>query len=506
MSNIGFFDLLGVTTIGEASVLWPIEHLTMDPNAVGLMVAELEGALTFRNLKPSASGDSIGLTADVLVGTATPTSPIVFASLPKIEFRLVETSGEPARLYVRQSPTGVEWIVEALPVEIALPDGLLVPIDPGSGDISTGSFVSGSADTYAIELRATAPSLIRAHVKLRCSEERDFILEFATPVSVGPCRFSGIPCAAVHDLGFILTAEPSPSIDRRTEALEWVRHALDSPPGGGFITARTVDLFDPHSRLFDATATSNEERPSAQFVEPVLEDLVLLASAESPVPFPVHFTAGVRRSLGIDDNPNGIFNLGDKPVVVPVMKGSGVHQDDGLYVIIRQALIRSFANATSLDDPQTAFLEMAISDDPQALGFNATVEITDEWTLEAGFHVQPPKELFTLFGAHVKANGARAGVSFKRLFDDDPETEFWKSLLLVGDLVIMLGSEGSRTRSRRRSSGQARFPLGNADHDRRQRHRLQVRIVQYRQFLAGRQGGAKSLWHDTACQSTSSGS
>ena len=43
---------------------------------------------------------------------------------------------------------------------------------------------------------------------------------------------------------------------------------------------------------------------------------MLLASAESPVPFPVHFTAGVRRSLGIDDNPNGIYNLGDKPVVV----------------------------------------------------------------------------------------------------------------------------------------------------------------------------------------------
>ena len=40
-------------------------------------------------------------------------------------------------------------------------------------------------------------------------------------------------------------------------------------------------------------------------------------------------------------------------------------------------------------------------------------------------------ELFTLFGAHVKASGVRAGVSFQRLFDDDPETEYWKSLIFV---------------------------------------------------------------------------
>ena len=105
-----------------------------------------------------------------------------------------------------------------------------------------------------------------------------------------------------------------------------------------------IDLFDPRSRLFDATAKSNEDRPSAQFVEPVLEDLVLLASAEAPVPFPVHFTAGVRRSLGIDDNPNGIYNLGDKPVVVAISRARGSNRDDGLYVIVRQALIRSFAN------------------------------------------------------------------------------------------------------------------------------------------------------------------
>ena len=35
MSNIGFFDLLGVADDAEASALWPIEHLTLDPADVG---------------------------------------------------------------------------------------------------------------------------------------------------------------------------------------------------------------------------------------------------------------------------------------------------------------------------------------------------------------------------------------------------------------------------------------------------------------------------------------
>lgn len=441
MSAVGLFDLLGIASIQEAAALWPTDYLPLDVAEIEPMVAELEGALTFRNVRPSASPDGVGLTADLLVGALLPSRPIIFATLPKLEFRLIATSGPPARLYVRQSATGVECIIEALPIEIALPDGLLTPFDPVAGDLDTGLFVSGQADSYAIALKATAPSTIRAHVKLRVSEAFDFVLEFATPISVGPCRFSGIPCAAVHDLGFILTPEPSTAMDPRTEALEWLRHKLDGPPGSGFITARTIDLFSPGSRLFEATGRGNENRPAAQFVEPVLEDLVVSAVAAAPIPFPVHFTAGVRRSLGVDDNPNGAYQLGDKPVIVPIIRESGLNESDGLYLIVRQALVRSFANATSLDDPQVAFLDAALSNDPNALGFSATIALTDEWTVEGGIHIEPPFKLFTLFNVDVKAMGARAGLSFKRLFDQDSEATFADAAVLLGDLVLVLGPD-----------------------------------------------------------------
>jgi hypothetical protein len=439
MSEIRFFDLLGVSSIQDAAELWPIDYLPLDPSAVGQMAAELEGALTFRNLRPSASDGSVGLSADVLVGALPPTEPIVFSALPKFGFFLLPTSGLPARLYARRGPTGAEWVIEALPIEIRFPDGLLVPFDPTAGDVTQGRFVSGQADTYEIGLRAAAPSSIKTHAKLRVSEAYDFVLEFATPVSIGPCRFSGVPCAAVHDLALILNPNPSSAMDHRTEALEWLRHKLDTSIKSGCIAVRTIDLFSPGSRLFDATQKANQDRPEPDVVEPVLEDLVLLASTPSPVPFPLHFTAGVRRSLGIEDDKDGIYNLGNKPVVVPLIKETAPGAGGGLYLIVRQALIRSFANATSLDDPQTAFLDVALSDDPNAQGFSATFEITDEWTLEAGFHFEPPKTVATLFNSAIKGSGARAGVSFKRLFKDDAGADFLDASLLVFDLVMVLG-------------------------------------------------------------------
>jgi hypothetical protein len=439
MSAISFLDLLGVSTIEEAAELWPTTILPLDTAEIGLVVAELEGALTFRNIRAGASGGAVGLTAEVLVGALEPTQSVSFASLPRVGFRPLATSGAPARLYAQQRPTGVEWIVEALPIEISLPDGMLLPLDDTSTSVTHGTFLSGQADTYDVTLKATGPSLLRAHIKLRVSEELDCLVEFATPVSIGPCRFSGIPCAAIHDLAFILTPKPSPAMDVRAEALEWVRHKLSLPPGGGAIAARTIDLFSVRSRLSQASGKANEQRPPDQVIEPVLEDLVLLGAAESPVPFPLHFTAGVRRSLGIDDNPNGIYDLTDRPVVLPIVKGSGTAQDDGLYLIVRQLLLRSAEEPDSLDDPQVAFVDLAISDDPQAQGFNGTIAVTDDWTVEAGFHVDPPRPLFTLFGAHVAGIGSRIGLSFRRLFDDNQETDFWDATVLVGDLVVTLG-------------------------------------------------------------------
>ena len=114
-------------------------------------------------------------------------------------------------------------------------------------------------------------------MKLRVTDQFDFQLETAVPISIGPCRFSGVPCQAIHDLGFVLTPHPSDSLDARAEALEWVRHALNTKlqrNAPGFITVRSVDLNVTGLGLDDAMTQANANRDDAQHVEGVLEDLV----------------------------------------------------------------------------------------------------------------------------------------------------------------------------------------------------------------------------------------
>ena len=440
MSKVGLLDLLGVATTGEAADLWPLDYLPLDPALVGQMIAELAGALSFDNVRPGASGDAVGLWADMTVGPLAPVQPIEFAALPKFGFLLQQTFGGPARVFVQQTGGGVELIIEALPIEVLFPDGLLLPFEPAAGDVTQGAFDPAQPDTYEIALRAAGPSSLKVFAKLRVSETFDFVLEFATPVSVGPCRFSGVACAALHDLSIVMTPNPT-SMDARAQALEWLRLPLDVPHGAGGLAVRTVDLFSVGSRVATATAKANETRPAEQVVEPVLEDIVLIPTGPTS-PFPLHFSAGVRRSLQVGEDPDGVYRLGDKPVVVALVEESAPGAEDGVYLIVRQLLLRSFANGTSLVDPQTAFLDVAISNDPAAQGWSGTVELSDAWTLSAGFHVEPPHELFSLFNVHVKGLGARLGVSFQRLFDAKPDAGVLDPYLALSDLVIVLGDEG----------------------------------------------------------------
>ena len=442
---ITFFDLLGVSDAPSprdaAAALWPTDWIQTstgtsgtDASSIGAMVEFLDTAITLRSVRPGAfpgggsGGEAprVGLMADLLVGAITPPSPLVFASLPKVEFHLLPTSGSPARIYVTKSDSGVEWIVEALPVEIRLPAGLLMPLESAPGAqppieaTVTDGFISGTHDTLRVDLRSADSSSIFTHIKLRVSEQFDFLLETAVPISIGPCRFSGIPCRAIYDLNFILTPKPSDSIDARAEALEWVRHDLStdgqSPPAG-FFTVRTVDLQVDHSRMDDAHKQGNANRDDTQHVEAVLEDLVI--PTRSYVPMPVHFLAGVRRSIGPNDDPNGLYNLVDHPVVFPIIT-------DKLYLILEQFLLRSVPGSLISDpgsilttNPQSIFLSLAFNDNPDAHGASVTVDVTDEWTLEAGLHFEPPKNLFTLFDVDVQCAGLRAGVSFQKLFGND---------------------------------------------------------------------------------------
>ena len=470
---IGLYDLLGLSE--EASprdalaALWPVFRVQVftgeapvDLPAITAMVENLSTALTFTNVRPGAfaggidSGEApaVGLTADLHVG-APLTAPFVFSALPKVEFHPLQTQGVPPKIYIRQTPNGAEWIVEALPVEIKLPERLVIPLEPKPGAevpleaTVTDGFVVGQPDTLKIVLRRDQPSSIFVHIKLHVTDRFDFVLEPAVPISIGPCRFSGIPSRGIHDLNFLLTPRPSDSLDPRAEALEWLRHDLDTslqddPPG--FITVRTIDLNNPGSRLDDATTTANTNRADDQRVQVVLEDVAL--PNKSVLPWPAHFTAGMRRALGPSDDPNGLYKLGDHPVVVTLKEGTGPDKSGGLYMIVRELFVRSVGpDDAPLSTEQFAFVNLAFSDDPAAEGKSVTVELTDEWTVQAGLHIEPPKPLFTLFNVHVAGSGIRAGVSFKKLFADDAgdagtatdKKSLFDALVLLADLQIVLG-------------------------------------------------------------------
>ena len=113
----------------------------------------LQFALAFRAVRAGASPDpddplrtvvspgQVGLSAEIVVKNPAVVEKLVLSQIPDIAFFLQDTpdppdsSGyRPARLYVTQSDTGVEVVIEALPVEIQIPStllGLLEPEDAG---------------------------------------------------------------------------------------------------------------------------------------------------------------------------------------------------------------------------------------------------------------------------------------------------------------------------------------------------------------------------------------
>jgi hypothetical protein len=191
----------------------------------------LNRALTFEAVRPGAALDRmdltglgaafepvhrVGLTAEVVIShfgmTPADISPMVLTGMFDIPFYLLETTpGKNARLFVTQSERGLELVIEGLPVEIQLPtaqpsDEATEQAHPGGGPdvkLTDGAFAPGVYDSVEIILREPQPSIIRVHVKVRMTEEREFIVEPAVPLSFGPCRFLGLPCKGVHDFALV---------------------------------------------------------------------------------------------------------------------------------------------------------------------------------------------------------------------------------------------------------------------------------------------------------------
>ena len=456
MAAIAFYDLLGVRDESSprdaALARWPVGVVQaglgrQDPpdlNALALLMDELEASLELRAIQPGADAERVGLVAELHVGLPLPVGPIVLARMPDVEFRLLQTGTEPPKVFVTSGTAGTAIVIDALPVEILLPRRMLMPLEadpdapiPLEDELVTG-FQAGFHDTLGITLRRDAPSSIRVHVKVRFTEAREVVIEPAVPISIGPCRFSGLPCRGLHDLALVAFPTLAADAHATEQALEWLRHPLvplieDEPTG--FVTFRTIDFHDrykPFSRLLIAP---NELRAEGQKVEIVLEDLAVpLNSLLFPVP--THFTLGIRRKIGLLDDPTSSFDLSGLPVKIHIPDPVDVL---GAYLVIEQLLLRS----VRLDDPnagdaQLLFAKMVITNDPAGTGHSATIDVTDEWTLELGWRHDPGIQLFKLFGLNARLLGARVGLSFERLTSDTQDYELEDLIVAVGDLELLV--------------------------------------------------------------------
>ena len=456
MPAVTLFDILGVRSEPSprdaALSRWPVGVVQAgigrqdppDTDALALLLEELDASLQFRAIRPGSDGERVGLIAEVHVGPPLPVQAIALTRMPDVEFRLLQTGTTPPTVFITTRAEGTVIVIDALPVEIRLPRRMLMPIEEKDGDpipleqVQVTGFQAGFHDTLGITLRRDEPTSIFVHVKLRFTEAREVVIEPAVPLSIGPCRIFGLPCRGVHDLALVPFASLAGDPHATEQALEWIRHPLvplieDKPTG--FATFRTIDFDDRRKPFSSLIKTPNELRAEGQKVEVVLEDLAMPMNSLI-FPVPTHFTLGVRRKIGLLDDPGSAFDLSGLPLTVHLFQPVDII---GRYLVVEQFLLRS----VRLDDPnagdaQFLFAKMVITNDPTGKGHGATINVTDEWTLELGWRYDPGVPLFKLFGVDVRLLGARVGLSLERLTSDTKHYDFEDLFVLVADFELLV--------------------------------------------------------------------
>lgn len=448
MAKLTLFDLCGVQTAGEMAAIWPRGYVRFlpglpaagdDPSDFERLVTYLNRALTFQAVRPGASVDRldltglgdgfapvhrVGLTADVVIShlglPPTEISTLVLNGLFDMPFTLIETApGKPARLFVTKSERGLELVIEGLAVEMQVPTDLLGPLrsegeeqgSPGGGpDVTLTSepFEAGVYDSLAIVLREPLPSLLRMHVKLRVTEEWDFILEPAVPISLGPCRFMGLPCTAVHDLAFV----PSPTLrgdhHPTEQALEWTRHTInpielygEHIAHVGLVTARTLDLDLTREPLATVMRGLNDSIvDDADKLEIVLEDIAVPLAILPPLP--VHARFGLRRKVAKGSEVAEAYDLTLAPASVRIPRLSETY---------RLLLFRLLLETVEPPTLRGAFVEGAQTSTSSA----ATISAREDGLLQVGWMWGEPYGT-TVLGIRIELKGLKLGLDLPEFF------------------------------------------------------------------------------------------
>ena len=304
----------------------------------------------------------------------------------------------------------------------------------------TEPFRAGVHDSLAVILRDVTPSSIFVHIRVRMTEERDFIIEPAVPISIGPCRFNGLPCHGLHDLSLI----PYPTLrgedSEGDQALEWTRHTLNpldrlisDARYSGVITVRTVDLNDNRKPLKEIRERLNSELATKDQVAFVLEDISLpFWNLTGGLPLPTHGLFGLRRDIEAGDSIDEAFNLTNAPRI----------RLGDLRLIFEQLLLRTPATIDPLE--QFLFLQMALlrGGDQAPNDGTGTIGVSDDWTLQFGWRFQTPQIPIVIADAEIALMGFKMGISIQRFLDKDADYEVKNFFQLLTDLSLKTKGSG----------------------------------------------------------------
>jgi hypothetical protein len=354
-TKLHLFDLFSESGLAGALARWPqtVQPITgfiasWPPPTFSAWLAALNNAVVVQDVRTGADGDRAAVEARLAMTQVSdyPSGfPFVISSMPDVEFRLQYSTSQQnlIQLFASISDRGAEVVLERLPVEIRLPSGLITtptientgqPID----DYAVGDFEPGQLDDLKIIYRSDQPTSIFVHTRIHVTEDGEFDIRMAVPVSFGECTFSGIPCLALHDFQLI----PSPNLAPNN--VHWLRHsvrpwapALVGPVDGCF-SIRSVQVDpdrEPLKKLANwlhdrstPTAEQNATNPSTANTPPapgsksdthaefVLDDLVIPFFSPWVIPIPRHITIGIRRRIIDADDPEQVYRFADAPIQI----------------------------------------------------------------------------------------------------------------------------------------------------------------------------------------------
>lgn len=464
---MNFFQLLGVSSASAAADRWPRTRVQGEVGSLGAnpdpadfhdLMTYLNEVLSFRNVLPGAAVDPtgvgprrVGLHAEVVVDNQAVVSPLplVLHQMPDVAFHLIDTApGRPARLFVTQSDAGVEAILEGLPVEIKIPSDLLGPLPPkgetlppsGEFEIRTTPddplFEAGTLDSLEVMLRSFEPSSIKVHVRVRMTEEGEFVVEPAVPLSIGPCTFVELPCQAIHDLALL----PAPYLtghEVEEVAIEWARHRLDrwlDPENPGVYTVRTLDLDTTRAPLDELVKRLKSEDP----VELVLED-VALPIFSLLLPYPTHGRAGLRRvQVQADEEAMTAWDH----TLAPIHLDFG---DDYRLKIFR-LLIQTPADDALRDVLDASLALVRLERDQEKVTESASalrLDVSDDGLIQLGFQLDPDGEpMFSILDIQFRFLAVRLGVELGYKINDPLRDSYDRTWTDYVQFLVDIGLSG----------------------------------------------------------------